>query len=213
MRLATLAFLLAASTAQADTFSLSLGGDPIGTLTTTRETLRSDVNNSPLGVADGVFDASARQVRTAAGDVVLQYLGKSVKKGRTISVLFDAGRALETTVSPTSEETELSDPAAVPAGVTNPVDAMQQIVNARGCPGTITFYDGRRVIAVTPAGSTQTDGTLTCDMSYRVTAGPGHLSPLYISRASLTATYATGGSQSLQDISISSGLFSLYMTR
>lgn len=210
MRLIALALTLLAPMAHADTYRLSLGGDPIGTLNHTGGSLRSDVNNSPLGVADGIFEASAKRVQTANGQVVTQYLGKSYNKGRTVSVLMNNGQALETTVSPRSEATELSDIAAVPSGVTHPVAAFSHLVSARGCPGAVQFYDGRRVIMISPEGSSQSGNTQTCTMRYRVTAGPGHMSPLFISRASMTLTYEGG---SFTQMKVNSGPLSLYITR
>lgn len=210
MRLFVFLLITLASAAQAQTFNLSLGGDPIGTLSYSASAVRSDVNNSPLGVADGVFEGTANRVQTADGQVVTQYLGKSFNKGRTISVLMQGGRALETTVSPASEATALSDAAVVPAGITHPIGALGHLVGASGCPGAVQFYDGRRVILISPESATQSGSTQTCNMRYRVTAGPGHMSPLFISRASMTLTYEAGRFQQMQ---VKSGPFSLFISR
>ncbi len=216
MRLSILAVLigLAAPAVQADTFSLSLGNGPIGTLNVTADAVRSSVTDSPLGLANGRFEATAKRVRTASGDVVTQYLSQAPSKGRTISVLLKDARALETVVSPAKDATDLSVASAVPAGVTHPVGALNRIVNASGgCPGPIQFYDGRRVITISPDGAAQDGETLTCDMRYRVTAGPGHLSPLFISGARMSVTYTTAGGQQMAGLTLSSGPFTLYVTR
>ena len=207
-----LAFVLAllASTASAETFNLSLGGSSIGSMTFDGSTLRSSVTDSPMGVANGAFLASSRRVQQADGSVVTQYLSEAPRKNRTISVLHDGGRAVDTTVSPSSDATALSDPAAVPAGVIDPVQALARMTSASSCPSGMSFYDGRRVITLSPSGASQDGTTQTCNMDYRVTAGPGHMSPLFIKKARMELTYTAGR---LSQISIGSGPFTLYVTR
>ncbi len=202
-----------ASMASAQTFQLSLGGDTIGTLTVTGDSIRSNITDSPLGVANGSFTASAKRVQTADGQVVTQYLADIPRKGRKISVLSDGGRVIETVVSPAEDRTDLSDPAAVPAGVSTPVAVLNALINASGCPGTMRFYEGRRVITLSATGATQTGTMLSCDMSYRVTGGPGHLSPLYIKNATMEVTYDTSSGQRMTELQIGSGPFTLYVTR
>ncbi len=202
-----------AGLASAQTFQLSLGGGSIGTMSVTGDSIRANVTDSPLGLANGAFIASAKRVQMADGRVVTQYLSDTPRKARKISVLSDGGQVIETTVSPSDDRTPLSDPAAVPAGVSTPVTVLNAIINARGCPGTMRFYDGRRVITLSPTGSTQSGAMLSCDMSYRVTAGPGHLSPLYIKNATMEVSYDTSAGQSLAEIQIGNGPFTLYVTR
>lgn len=202
-----------AATASAQTFQLSLGGGSIGTMTVTTDGITANVTDSPLGLANGAFVASAKRVQTADGQVVTQYLSDTPRKGRKISVLSDGGQVIETVVSPADDRTALSDPAAVPSGVSTPVAVLNGLINARGCPGTMRFYDGRRVITVAPTGSTQSGTMLSCDMSYRVTSGPGHLSPLFIKNATMEVTYDTASGQSLTEIQIGNGPFTLYVTR
>ncbi len=209
----TLVFASFASLAQAQTFQLSLGGGTIGTMSVTGDTIRASITDSPMGLANGGFTASAKRVQTAEGQIVTQYLSDTPRKGRKISVLSDGGRVLETVVSPADDRTDLSDPAAVPNGVTTPVAVLNRLIDASGCPAAMRFYDGRRVITLAPTGSTQTGTMLSCDMSYRVTAGPGHLSPLYIKNAKMAVTYDTSGGQRMTEIQIGSGPFTLYVTR
>lgn len=198
-------------TATAETYRLKLGSDQIGTFTYTPESLTSTITDSPLGVGNGQFMATSRAVQLENGDVVTQFLSDAPAKGRKISVLHRGGVVRETTVSPAADATDLSVAAAVPTGVVDPIAALGHLLADRSsCPGTIKFYEGRRVITVAPAGSTQTDDMLSCDMTYRVTAGPGHFSPLYIKRAQIALTYQAGHWQSL---AASTGPFSLTVTR
>lgn len=206
--------LLWASVAAAETLTLSLGGDPIGTMSFDGQSLNANVTSSPLGVANGRFSASSKRVQMADGAVVRQYLSDAPRKGRQISVLHEGGTVLGVTVSPSSDATALSDPGAVPAGVSDPVLTMGRILNATaGCPATQRFFDGRRAITLSPQGQSSQDGTLTCEIAYRVTGGPGHLSPLFISRAKLAVRYDVSGAQRFRDLTISSGPFALTVSR
>ncbi|MEY1554249.1 hypothetical protein AB3Y40_01320 [Yoonia sp. R2331] len=209
----TILFTSFATLASAQTFQLSLGSGTIGTMTVTGDSIRANVTDSPLGLANGAFTATAKRVQMTDGRVVTQYLSDTPRKGRKISVLSDKGQVIETTVSPSDDRTDLSDPAAVPGAVSTPVAVLNGMINATGCPGAMRFYDGRRVITLSPTGSTQTGAMLSCDMSYRVTAGPGHLSPLYIKNATMEVTYDTAAGQSLTEIQIGNGPFTLYVTR
>lgn len=208
-----LAFCLALAlpaTASAETFTLSLGGGSIGTLDFTGADLRANVTDSPMGLANGTFSASSRAVQMADGRQVTQFLSDAPRKGRRISVLHDGGRAIETTVSPASDATDLSDAAAVPAGVIDPVQAFGRMTSGGDCPGAFSFYDGRRVVTLSPTGRDGAGDTLVCRMSYRVTAGKGHLSPLNIKSADVALHYAGGRMARLE---IGSGPFTLYMSR
>ena len=206
-----LAFILLATTAHADTYRLMLGGDQIGTLTYSTGSVSARVTDSPLGVGNGTFEATSRPVRLDSGEVVTQYLSNSPAKGRTISVLHDKGVVRDVTVSPSSDATDLSVPAAVPQGMGDPLTTIGALLADRtSCPGTQRFYEGRRAITISPTGSTTEGDTLTCTLSYRVTAGPGHFSPLFIRNASMSVRY-TGGKWT--DLSLSSGPFTLTVVR
>lgn len=199
---------------QAQSFSLTLGDRSLGTLTYAQSsgeaTIQSSLDNTPLGVFNGSFSAS-----TTASGTSAQYesASRSSRKTRDIAVGFAGGKVGQTVVSPADEMTVLSDPAVAPAGVIDPVSAFGRFVSANGCPEAFRFYDGRRAILVQPAGQATADGILTCDMGYRVSHGPGHLSPLYIKKASVTLRYDVSGAQSLRQVALSAAGFSLVMNR
>lgn len=211
---------LLASPSWAQTFEVNLGGRTLGTLTYTRdgkvETMQSTLNKTPLGVFNGNYEGKSQPVKSGSGKKVHQYLGvkKSTRKSRKSSVLFDQGTAIETTIDPVKDRTDLSEVAAVPNQVVDPVAAFGRLVAASHCPEPFQFYDGRRVITLAPDGSSQNGGVLNCDMSYEVTHGPGHLSPLYIRSISVSLTYETvDGQTNLTTVRFSSGPFKVKMTR
>ncbi len=199
--------------AESVTFSAALGDRTLGTLTWDGDgpTLLSVLDNTPLGVGDGRFEATSRPVRTEAGEAVTQYIGRS--DDRVISVLLDTGRVRDTVVSPTGEATDLSDPARVPEDVLDPVEGFARLIDAVGCPAPLRLYDGRRVIEIETASQSTTGGTLTCQLDYRVTAGPGHLSPFRFTSLAVTLDYATAGGQSLRAITVAAGGFAVAFTR
>ncbi len=200
-------------TAETLTFSAALGNRTLGTLTfdSAGPTLLSVLDNTPLGVGDGRFEATSRPVRTDAGAAVTQYIGRS--DDRTISVLLDGARAVETVVSPSSEETELSDVARVPPSVLDPVTGFGRLAAANGCPAPMRLYDGRRVIDIATARESRTETVLTCAMAYSVTAGPGHLSPFRFTSLAVTLLYGITGAQRLQRIEIEAGGFTVTFSR
>ena len=213
LTLLTALIMMLAAPISAQTYQLSFGGGSIGTLSYSPSRVASNVTSAPMGVGNGQFEATVQNVTRANGDAVVQYLSKSPAKGRTISVLYKDGSVVETVVTPTGDQTALSDISAVPAGVTTPIVALGHLINATGCPSDLTFYEGRRAVKITATGRSQNGTILVCDMSYRVTHGPGHLSPLFIKNAKLSATYDTSSAQQLTQMSISSGPFTLYVTR
>lgn len=206
LRLALIA-CLAAGAARAETFSVALGGRILGTLEYTPGRLVNLLDNTPLGVADGLF----RGLRHSDGDGV-RYVGQSDE--RRIEVLFGADGAVETVVEPASERTPLSDPATVPAGVTDPVDGFGRVVDAADCPGRIRMYDGRRAVEMATVARETSSTYLTCAMNYRVIAGPGHLSPFRLKSMDITAHYAlaSGAVSRLAQLDIRAGGFTLTLT-
>ena len=210
MRFFAIALCLIAGSAHADTFRLYLGGSEVGQMTIDSTTLRVNVTDSPMGVANGTFSASSKDVQMADGRVVRQYLSDTPRKGRTISVLHANGQVIETTVSPSGDATDMSVASAVPSGVMDTIAALNRITRGNSCPGTMNIYEGRRVIRLSLSGSANDGATQTCDIAYRVTAGPGHLSPLYIRNAQMQLTYTSG---QLAQIVIGSGPFSLTVQR
>lgn len=200
--------------ARAETFSVQLGSRQLGELTYSggsAASLRSTLNNTPLGVFNGTFAASVEP--TSAGT---QYRSssRSSRKTRDINVLFDGGRAVDAVVTPANEMTDLSNVGSVPAGVVDPVSAFGRFVSASGgCPEAFRFYDGRRAILVQPAAESEVAGQLVCKMNYRVSDGPGHLSPLYIKNVSIALTYEVTGGQSLRKVVLSAAGFDLFLMR
>ena len=208
-----------ASSVYAQTFDLRLGNKTLGTLTystsTKGEQLLSSMNNTPLGVFNGTFTGSSSPVQASSGRAAQQYqsLSKSSRKTRQIMVTIEDGRVIKTNIDPTSERTDLSKPNAVPRGVIDPVQAMGRLIQAQGCPKQFMLYDGRRAVRLTPVGSGNQGTLLTCAVQYNVIAGPGHLSPLYISSVKMQVKYeGMGDQQRLVQIHLKSGIFNLFLT-
>ena len=202
-----------AAGAATERFSVLLGGRTLGTLSfdSGTQTILTVLDNTPLGVGDGRSESTARTVRASNGDTVIQYIGR--KSDRVISVLFDGARAIETVVEPASERTEMSDVSRVPEGVLNMVAGFERIIASNGCPSRFAMYDGRRVIDVQTTRATPTDGGLTCELAYRVTAGPGHMSPFRFSNIAITLQFTTAGGQRLQQATIEAGVFTVDLVR
>lgn len=210
-----IASLALAAPASAETFSVKLGGKILGTMQFVHEgktaTLRSTLNSTPMGVFNGTF--SGTSTGTPSGG---RFTGesRSSRKQRDVTVEITKGKATSLQITPQDELTELSDINRVPAGVSDPVRIIAALIDAGGCPDPMQMYDGRRVVAMIPNGESNEGDTLTCSMNYRVTAGPGHLSPLGISSAKMTLRYDTkGGQQSLQQMQIASGIFRVILDR
>lgn len=209
--------MLFSTPAQADqSYKVFLGGQQLGWLRYegggANARLSSLFDNTPLGVFNGSFEGQSR--RNGAGTV---YRGKSLSsnKNREIEIRTDPkGRVAEVVVSPQKDQTPLSDPGAVPAGVLDPVAGFGRLIGQNGCPDTFQLYDGRRVVQVTPGKTTKAGDVTTCLMDYRVVQGRGHLSPLYIKDISLRLVFdpaiATNGPSLL---TLRSGLFAVEFRR
>jgi hypothetical protein len=210
--------LAVADGARAESFAVNLGNRTLGNVTFQHNgdvlQLSSLLNNTPLGVFDGRFDATSRLVRTDAGDVRRQFLGISdtSRKQHQVSVLMDDGVVTEVTISPVSEYTALSVPDQVPAGLLDPLRAFRQLISVQDCPALVQMYDGRRVIHLTTINAIQTQMGLQCDMAYKVIAGPGHLSPIGFKSASVSLMY-DGASKKLSTMQIAAGPFSVQIVR
>mgnify|MGYP003650577433 CR=1 FL=1 len=208
--------LALATTAAADTFSVNLGTKTLGQLTYRQagaeETLVSRLDNTPLGVFNGVFNGTSRGKGNAHA---FTGISKSSRKNRRAEVQMAGGRAVSTKVTPEEEITDLSDIQNVPANVVDPVQGFGHLTTATGgCPSAIRMYDGRRVIALTPTGQGNDGQGLVCDVDYSVIAGPGHLSPLLVKSARMQLTYdQSGGAQRLVRIRLRSGIFSVTLDR
>lgn len=214
--IACVATLALATPISAETFSVKLGGKTLGNMRFDVQgktaTLRSTLSSTPMGVFNGTFSGTSTGTPPSS-----RFTGesKSSRKQRIVTVDIVQGRARSTVITPQGELTELSDIALVPSGVMDPVRIIGALVRTKGnCPDRMQMYDGRRVVTLIPDGSSSEGTTQTCKMNYRVTAGPGHLSPLGISSAKLTLRYDTGSAQSsLQQIQIASGLFRVILDR
>jgi len=204
------------STAQAQTvFDVKLAGAKLGTLTYaatgTTERMNTTLSNTPMGVFNGTMEAVSK-----LGGGVQRFTAKTgaERKSRTVVVTHKAGRVVETSVEPAIQITPLSNPARVPAGTIDPVQAIGKMVNAPDCPAKMTIYDGRRAVTLTPKEAAIKDGVQICKMSYRVVAGPPHLSPINVSKARMTLRYsASGAPRKLMQIDVSHGIFKVRLSR
>ncbi len=218
------AFAATSAGAETSTFQVILAGGTLGTLTYETDpndgsrpsALRTNLDNTPLGVFDGTWDGTSQPVQTEAGDVVLQFLATtaSSRKNRVISILHRDGQALATEVNPPDDATELSQAEQVPAGVLDPVEGFGRITEGTGCPEPFRIYDGRRVVELTTTGSEQAGAVLTCEVDYEVIAGPGHLSPFRFNSFDVELTYdTTSGRAVLAAADVSAGIFTVRLVR
>lgn len=198
VRLLALIVVMLPAPLAAETFRALLGGRVLGTLEYSggaagSGTLRTTLDNTPLGVGDGVYVGQSRRV-SVAGRRGVQYTGnsRSRREARDITVVLADGRAVDTLVVPPSERTALSDPAVVPEGVLDPVTAFGRIIGGNDCPGAFRIYDGRRAIQVRPLSATVEGARKRCAMAYDVIAGPGHLSPFRFTALALDLVYDAG---------------------
>lgn len=212
---ALLAMLVAApsgAAAQDARFTVSLGDRIIGTVAWSPGSLRTETTNAPLGIGNGSYSGQLKR----AGGEALDYSAHSLSSSedRRIAIRFDGRDPVETTVSPESERTDMSDAAAVTDSVVDPVRAFGALLTVRDCP-SLRIYDGRRVSRITTEGSAGADGALTCEGGYRVDQGATHLGPLGVRSARVTLHYAAtgGGRYALGRMDLSAGPFTLAVTR
>ncbi len=206
--------------ASAESFAVSLAGATLGKVEyrdrteggAQREELTSVFDNTPLGVFNGTYAATS-VTQGAASKHVSQT--RSTRKSRDVSIDQQAGKVVSVSISPDSEQTELTQPARVPAGVLDPVAAFGSLVVTSACPGAMQVYDGRRVAQMTATGSTRDAGGVTCTYDYRVISGPGYLSPLGLSGFALTLVYDTSSPEDwvLDRIQARTGIFALSLVR
>jgi len=205
----------ATSAAAQTVFDVKLGAKTLGTLSyaTSGSSARmiTTLNNTPLGVFNGTMDAVSKP---DSGRRTFKAKTGAENKDRTVTVSHKAGRALETVVEPAVQMTPLSDPSKVPAGIVDPVQAFGQILAAPDCPARITLYDGRRAMTVSLVAAAVEDGLQTCKMSYRVIAGPPHLTPLNVAKAKMNLIYtANDKPRQLTRIELSHSVFRLKLLR
>ncbi|SHI83245.1 hypothetical protein [Wenxinia saemankumensis] len=201
-------FAALAAPASAETFDVLLGGTRIGTMESTAALFRTTLDNTPLGVADGVSEATLAPRRTEAGAAVTQYLFRNHE--RAVSVLFDGAEVTGVEIDPPSEATAASDPATLAAPVSDPVTGLWRIVQGSDCPQSFRLYDGRRVTEGRVTARTETAEGTVCALDYRVVAGPGHVSPFRFRQIDIDLTYAAG---TLRRIDISAGIFGVGLVR
>ena len=196
--------------AQSQTYAMMLGSRQLGTLdfdgSGQNVHLLSRLDNTPLGVADGTFEATAR----AAGDGI-EYLGQNRgSKTRDIAITRQGAAVGTVAVSPAEDETDLSDPARVPAGTLTPAEVFGVLANGKTCPNPMAMYDGRRVVELATTAMDAVGDTVTCTMSYRVVAGKGHLSPFNFKSLAMQAIYQSGA---LAQVTVSAGGFDVNLVR
>lgn len=196
--------------AQVQHYDLMLGQRQIGTLQfdpTTMEML-SNIDNTPLGLGIGRFQARSTSTISPEGRVKTSYLSEGSK--RRIAVDIADGQVITTTIDPASEATPLSDPPAVPQGVIPLTEGFAQIATHGGCPEPMMIYDGRRVVSLqTLVQSDDTTG-LSCEIAYQVIKGPGHVSPFRFTQLGLKLFYQHG---QLRQMTVSAGGFVLQVLR
>ncbi|EYD70569.1 hypothetical protein [Limimaricola hongkongensis] len=206
----------AALAAQADTrFEIALGGDRLGRITHAAQGSTRDLtlllDSTPFGVFDGSYAG-----RTVTTGPVARHSGRtrSTRKSRDVSMRTERGELRAVTLSPEAERTALTDADAVSGPVLDPVDAFGRLLETGACPDGLRIYDGRRVGLLTLEQARREGTRITCRAGYRVTAGPGYLEPLGVSRLSVELTYDTGsGDWRLLRIAARSGPFGLVLDR
>lgn len=205
-------FGLISTAANADVqhYDLLLGQRQVGTLSfdTDRMDLVTHLDNTPLGVADGRFTAQSSPARSVEGTAVTHYLSQSIK--RQISFVLDETKVLTTSIIPPKEATPLSQPQAVPAGVIPLTEGFARLTTTGTCPAPFSAYDGRRVVHVATRAQFADGADILCEMDYRVTDGPGHLSPFRFSTLDMALRYRNGA---LAQVTVGAGGFELQMVR
>ncbi len=205
------ALLAGPVTAQTQTFAMTLGDRQLGTLTFagngTATELLSQLDNTPLGVADGTFSAASQ---ASDGDTVSYRSESRGGKTRDITVARASGVVTAVSVTPVDEGTELSDPASVPANTQSPAEVFGVLANGTTCPDPLMMYDGRRVVEMATTAMAQTGDTVACDISYRVVLGKGHLSPFNFKSLAVKAFYTQGA---LSQMTVRAGGFDVNLIR
>ncbi len=196
--------------AQSQSYAMTLGNRQLGTLTFDGSGqnvhLLSSLDNTPLGVADGTFEATTK----TEGEAVAYKGINRGSKTRDIAIARQNGAVREVSVAPTNEMTDMSDASKVPVGTLTTAEVFGALANGTTCPNPMAMYDGRRVAQLTTTAMVQTGDTVTCEMSYRVIMGKGHLSPFNFKSFSMQAIYTTGA---LTQVTVSAGGFNVNLIR
>lgn len=202
------------ATASEESFEVSLGGNRLGRITHalsggTRD-LTLLLDSTPLGVFNGSYAG-----RSVTSGPVTRHTGRtrSTRKSRDLSMTIDGGALREVSLLPEEERTALTAPGAVTGSVLDPVSGFGALLETSSCPDGLQIYDGRRVGSLSLVEERRAGSEVTCRANYRVTAGPGYLEPLGISRLSVELTYDVSGSDwRLLRIGARSGPFVLSIT-
>lgn len=209
-----LGLLLAPGAQAAERFAISLGGNHLGQLTHAQSGDTQDLtlllDSTPFGVFDGSYSG-----RTVSSGAVARHSGRtrSTRKSRDVSMRIEGGQPREVALSPEAERTALSEAAAVPGPVLDPVRGFDALLDVAACPDGVRIYDGRRVGLLSLVEAQRAANEVTCRASYRVIEGPGYLEPLGISRLSVELTYDVAGSDwRLIRVGARSGPFVLSIT-
>ena len=209
--IAALTVLLAGpAVAQSQTYALMLGNRQLGTLgvegSGSNIRLLSRLDNTPLGVADGTFEATAQ----GNGETVSYTSQNRGSKTRDIAMTRQGGTVVSVSITPADDMTDVSLPAQVPAGTLTPAEVFGVLANGMTCPNPMAMYDGRRVVQLATTAMDTAGDTVTCTLSYRVLAGKGHLSPFNFKSLSMTAIYRSGA---LAQVTVSAGGFDVNLVR
>ncbi|MEX3316881.1 hypothetical protein [Sulfitobacter sp. PS-8MA] len=207
---AFLALLAGPTWAGEQSYSVSLAGRQLGTLTFNGHSRNAAfllaLDNAPFGIKNGTFSA----VTQAQGDQV-SYLGTNRgSETRDIDITRSAGQVTSVAVAPPSERTEISEAAKVPAGVIFPPELFAALATAETCPAPLAAYDGRRVVQIAPEAVQREGDRERCDMSYRVVMGPGYVAPFYLKSFGMELVYTA---RTLARASISGGGFTVHLNR
>ncbi|MBT3140482.1 hypothetical protein DS909_00990 [Phaeobacter gallaeciensis] len=219
----TLTMLSHAQAVMAETqlFDVHMMGRTLGQVTYSRtqkdhglhSTLTARLNNTPMGVFDGVF-IGVRQPSTGPdGRQAYEYRVSNVspKRTRKVSVLFRNERVVQTRVTPPYKNAMALDLENAPLIATDMIDAFGAVSAQTQCPGSLRIYDGRRLIRVSPKSSIVQSKQLTCLMTYKVIKGPGHLHPFNFRSVGVSLTYKTDalGRNALDQIDLNAGVFNI----
>jgi len=179
----------------------------------THSALAAHLNNTPLGVFDGVFKGVRHPSIGPDGGPANEYRVKNVspKRTRVVSVLFQNKRVVQSSVTPPYQNAMVLDLDNAPLFATDMIDAFGTVAAQTRCPSTLRIYDGRRLIRVSTKNSQLQDKRLTCVMTYKVIKGPGHLHPFDFRSVGVSLTYETDltGKIALKQINLKAGAFKI----
>lgn len=209
------AAMVCAAPASAERFTVALGNRTIGSIDVSISganlSMTSTLDNTPLGAADGRITATSRPGTVSNG--AAGRIFRTERPDRNVTIEMDAGRVVATVIDPASERTDASDPRAVTARVSDPVQVMAALIRADGCPRGFRQFDGRRVVEAGLRDSVTSGTTLTCNMAYRVVAGPGHVSPFGIRNIDMVLTYSLNSGQRLEEVALTAAGFTITLAR